>query len=126
MLASQHADISANIIPEPNSGCWLWIGAGTKHGGYGAYWDKNNRKQHVAHRLVYIIQRGPIKSGLHLDHLCCNPSCVNPDHLEPVTLEENVRRAQSALKKMTSRRSTRIPYIRKDLLHLNKDDNTSD
>lgn len=34
---------------------------------------------------------GPITDGLELDHLCNVPSCVNPDHLEPVTHAENMR-----------------------------------
>lgn len=35
---------------------------------------------------------GPIPDGLVIDHLCRNPQCVNPMHLEPVTPEENTRR----------------------------------
>lgn len=46
----------------------------------------------MAHRYVYESIRGPIPEGLVLDHLCRNTSCVNPDHLEPVTYGENFRR----------------------------------
>jgi len=45
-----------------------------------------------AHRAFYERYRGPIPDGLHLDHLCRNPPCVNPDHLEPVSNAENLRR----------------------------------
>lgn len=46
-----------------------------------------------AHRFAYELVKGPIPEGLTLDHLCNVPLCVNPDHLEPVTLSENIRRA---------------------------------
>ena len=45
-----------------------------------------------AHRALYENVNGPVPYGLQLDHLCRVPSCVNPDHLEPVTPAENCRR----------------------------------
>jgi hypothetical protein len=49
-----------------------------------------------AHRYAYELLVGPIASGLVLDHLCRNPGCVNPKHLEPVTDRENTRRGISS------------------------------
>ena len=46
----------------------------------------------MAHRFIYEIARGKVPPGLVLDHLCRNRSCVNPDHLEPVTHRENILR----------------------------------
>jgi hypothetical protein len=46
-----------------------------------------------AHRAYYMKHRGPIPTGLHLDHLCGVKRCVNPAHLEPVTPAVNARRA---------------------------------
>lgn len=65
--------------------CWEWTG-GTSPAGYGKAGTR------LAHRLVYEMLVGPIPEGLTLDHLCRNRVCVNPDHLEPVTLADNVRR----------------------------------
>lgn len=48
-----------------------------------------------AHRFAYQHLVGPIPEGLVLDHLCRNRTCLNPAHLEPVTLVENVMRGES-------------------------------
>lgn len=74
------------ISPEPNSGCWLWD-ASLNSKGYGQIYY--NGKPHLAHRISYMIYVGPIPIELELDHLCRVRSCVNPDHLEPVTHRVN-------------------------------------
>lgn len=48
-----------------------------------------------AHRAMYEEVVGKVPDGASLDHLCRNPGCVNPPHLEPVTHTENVRRGHS-------------------------------
>lgn len=80
-------------MPEPNSGCWLWMQFRSKKG-YGQTAGPNNQPM-PAHRKVYELLRGKIPDGLTLDHLCRNPCCVNPDHLEPVTQRENTLRGTS-------------------------------
>lgn len=50
---------------------------------------------YLAHRYYYELEKGEIPKGLVLDHLCRNRSCINVNHLEPVTQKENVRRATS-------------------------------
>lgn len=69
--------------------CWEWTG-NIKDNGYG-YFSLGGRKQ-VVHRVVWESLVGPIPEGLDLDHLCRNRSCVNPDHCQPVTRAENLRR----------------------------------
>src|ERR1019366_4519713 len=76
------------VLPEPNTGCWLWTG-GLNRGGYGQFMTPPCT---VAHRVAYELFVGPIPEGLQLDHLCRVRSCVNPQHLEPVSQQENIRR----------------------------------
>lgn len=74
--------------------CWLWTGA-THSAGYGVInmcGGGEKSRLGYAHRLSYEWLVGPIPSGLHIDHLCRVRNCVRPDHLEPVTMEENIRR----------------------------------
>lgn len=78
-------------IRETSNGCWEWTGNRIR-GGYGQLGGGSTRTQ-MAHRMAYEQLVGPIPEGLELDHLCVNPPCVNPAHLEPVTHEENMRRA---------------------------------
>lgn len=79
-----------NYVPEPNSGCWLWLGKVAKDTGYGKASFRG--REILAHRLFYGTLVGPIPRGLTLDHLCRVRSCVNPAHTEPVTRAVNVMR----------------------------------
>lgn len=69
-------------------GCWEWQGA--LSAGYGSY--RRQTETRLAHRRAYEDLVGPIPEDLQLDHLCRNPRCVNPSHLEPVTSRENTVR----------------------------------
>lgn len=72
--------------------CWRWLKALDKDG-YGTCSVDNRYVR--AHRLSYEWDRGPIAEGLVLDHLCRVSACVNPDHLEPVTVRENTLRGRT-------------------------------
>lgn len=76
-------------------GCWIWTSPNVSGGS-----DPSRRYGHMtingkgvyAHRLSYEMHNGPIPSGLTVDHLCKTTLCVNPTHLEAVTLAENLKR----------------------------------
>ena len=92
----RHGDPRIRLIPESfeerfwakvikTETCWNWTGA--KVNGYGVV--KRDTVQGQAHRYSYEMAKGPIPDGLFIDHICRNPSCVNPDHLRPVTQKQN-------------------------------------
>ena len=72
--------------------CWIWL-AGINKDGYGCFsW---NGKRGLASRFAYEFLVGLIPEGLTLDHLCRNRACVNPIHLQPVSLRDNVLRGNT-------------------------------
>lgn len=81
------------FIEREEGGCWLWQGTRIPSG-YG-YFTVSSGVKRTAQRVSWELFRGPIPDGMHIDHLCRNRGCVNPDHLEPVTPNENWRRGFS-------------------------------
>lgn len=103
-LSSIPPRILDKIAFEPNTGCWLWIGALTSEGYANAHIESRTVK---VHRYLYERLVGKIPPGLVPDHLCRVRSCVNPRDLEPVTRAENARRGETGAH---HRRKTRCPH----------------
>src|SRR3990167_3848484 len=90
--------------------CINWDGAKT-HAGYGQ--RKIGGKVKYVHRLAYEASCGAIPDGLQIDHLCRNPLCINPQHLDAVTCRENIIRGigRSALNARKTRCKNGHPFI---------------
>lgn len=80
-------DPSKRYIVDPDSGCWMWTGDRSTRSGYGVL-DIDGRTVR-AHRWMYEQSVGPIPADRHLHHECRNKTCVNPEHLAPLTPAEH-------------------------------------
>ena len=101
LLDSQDQRRFWSYVDRSSDGCWPWTGH-TK-AGYGQF--GLDKKHHSAHRIALQLEHGKIDRSFHVDHLCNNPTCCRPDHLEAVDGAENQRRKKE--------RSGRNPKIQK-------------
>jgi hypothetical protein len=79
-------------VTKKENGCWIW-GGSIDRMGYGRF--SVQRRDFKAHRFAFEYWRKPIPEGLCLDHLCRQPLCVNPEHLDPVTQRINLLRGNT-------------------------------
>lgn len=98
-VAAIHPSKFWDRVVAGGEGCWLWDGniSGSGYGYLSQRVGAEGRPASVyAHRMAYEMFVGEVPAGLEVDHLCRVRSCVRPDHLEPVTHAENVRRSVEA------------------------------
>lgn len=91
---SMEERLIANSVLDPESECWIWIGVRGK-GGYGRLSmrlpEVKTPRLVYAHRVAFEVFIGEeLKPGHHVDHVCVNPSCINPGHLQQVAIIENM------------------------------------
>jgi hypothetical protein len=84
----------SKVVIDTAQTCWLWQAARSKDG-YGVM--RVGDTFCYAHRIVYTLFHGQIPADMVIDHTCRTPHCVNPNHLEVVTNEENVRRGSTRM-----------------------------
>lgn len=98
-LAQRLADLS---MPEPNSGCIIWLGQiACKYGHIGE--GAPSRRMLLVHRAAYELANGAIPGGMTIDHLCRVTTCINPAHMELTTLRENLHRGVLARRPVETR-----------------------
>lgn len=85
-------EVMNNSYDITENNCWEWKKSRDK-AGYGKVSIKHAKSgvhlQTSAHRVYYQLLNGFIDRSLVIDHLCENPPCINPDHLEAITQREN-------------------------------------
>lgn len=95
MAAITRSGIRDTDYTVSENGCWIWA-LFTDREGYG--FVRADKKPWRAHRFSWTVFRGPIPNGMEIDHLCFQPSCINPDHLRVVAPIVNMRNHRAARK----------------------------
>jgi HNH endonuclease len=90
-----------------DAGCWEWRGSHSRDG-YALFWYDG--AMNGAHRFVYELFRGPLIGKDEPDHLCRNPGCLRPSHLEAVTHRVNTLRGNTIVAAFANRESCKYGH----------------
>ena len=107
-----------NYHPEPNSGCWLWLGNVANHG-YGRFCRRKGKRGKIqtfwVHRFSYQFHKGPIPDGLMVRHKCDVKICINPDHLELGTAQDNMDDMKERNRSAKNEKCARTKYSNEEV-----------
>lgn len=78
------------VLQGADDDCWPWQGGRSM--GYGRFMTNASTGPVAAHRFAYETLISPISDGLHIHHRCENKLCVNPAHMELVSVREHPSR----------------------------------
>lgn len=100
------------------NGCWIWLRHKDKEYGRVSFRMVGGKNVSlVAARVFYCVFHGEMDTSLTIDHLCKNPPCVNPEHLELVTRGENTLRGDT----MSGRNLRKVTCVRGHLFNAIED-----
>lgn len=82
--------IKESVTVDPTTGCWLWQGQTLQKRKARYSYVIVHGKRHYVHRLAAAAALGRDLDGIPVVHHACHVThCVNPDHLQVVTIHEN-------------------------------------
>ena len=85
-------------VSKDKAGCWIFTGHCDRNGYGQINLGRRPPKLKYTHVVAYEFTKGSVPSGYELDHLCRQPACCTPEHLEAVTHRENMSRGAPATK----------------------------